>query len=84
MQLLLAELDRTGAWARRALIIVPTTGTGWVNRPAVRAVETMFNGDTAIVATQYSLPAQLDLVRHRPREGEMAAASSSTRSVTAC
>ena len=72
MQLLLAELDRTGAWDRRALVVVPTTGTGWVNPTAVRAVETMFNGDTAIVATQYSyLPSWISFVTDRAK-AEMA------------
>ncbi|HEY5853303.1 MAG TPA: alpha/beta hydrolase [Aldersonia sp.] len=71
MQLLLAELDRTGAWDRRAIVVVPTTGTGWVNPTAVRAVETMFNGDTAIVATQYSyLPSSISFLTDRAKAEE--------------
>lgn len=50
----LSELERTGAFDRRVLVIVPTTGTGWVNPVAARAVELMYNGDTAMVAMQYS------------------------------
>ncbi|CAJ1579668.1 alpha/beta hydrolase [[Mycobacterium] wendilense] len=54
LAVLLSELHRTDAFEREALVIVPTTGTGWVNPVAARAVELMYNGDTAIVALQYS------------------------------
>ena len=84
MQLLLAELDRTGAWDRKALIIVPTTGTGWVNPTAVRAVETMFDGDTAIVATQYSyLPSWISFLSDRAT-AEQSGDRLSIPSATAC
>ncbi|WP_166906534.1 alpha/beta-hydrolase family protein [Mycobacterium sp. DL440] len=51
---LLSELERTHAFDRKLLVIVPTTGTGWVNPVAARALELMYNGDTALVAMQYS------------------------------
>ncbi|MCV7055754.1 alpha/beta hydrolase [Mycolicibacterium gilvum] len=54
MAVLLSELERTGAFDREVLVIVPTTGTGWVNPIAARSLEMMYNGDTAIVASQYS------------------------------
>lgn len=54
LAVLLTELERTGAFDRKALVLVPTTGTGWVNPMAARSVELMYNGDTAIVALQYS------------------------------
>jgi uncharacterized membrane protein len=54
MAVLLSELERTGAFDREVLVIIPTTGTGWVNPVAARAIETMYNGDTALVALQYS------------------------------
>jgi uncharacterized membrane protein len=54
MAVLLSELERTGAFERELLVIVPTTGTGWVNPVAARALELMYNGDTAMVALQYS------------------------------
>ncbi|QZA07242.1 alpha/beta hydrolase [Mycolicibacter heraklionensis] len=54
MQLLLDELDRTHAFDRQALVVVPTTGTGWVDPAASDAIEMLYNGDTAIVAVQYS------------------------------
>ncbi|WP_046301027.1 alpha/beta hydrolase [Mycobacterium sp. UM_Kg27] len=54
MQLLLDELDRTHAFDRRVLVVVPTTGTGWINPAAADALEMLYNGDTAIVGVQYS------------------------------
>jgi uncharacterized membrane protein len=54
MAVLLSELERTGAFDRELLVIVPTTGTGWVNPVAARSLELMYNGDTAMVALQYS------------------------------
>ncbi|WP_205844303.1 alpha/beta-hydrolase family protein [Mycolicibacterium sp. GF69] len=54
MAVLLSELERTGAFDRELLVIIPTTGTGWVNPVAARALELMYNGDTALVASQYS------------------------------
>jgi uncharacterized membrane protein len=54
LDVLVSELDRTHAWDRRALVIIPTTGTGWVDPVAARAIESVYNGDTALVAMQYS------------------------------
>ncbi|KUH80781.1 MULTISPECIES: alpha/beta hydrolase [unclassified Mycobacterium] len=54
MAVLLSELERTGAFERELLVIIPTTGTGWINPVAARALEMMYNGDTALVGSQYS------------------------------
>jgi uncharacterized membrane protein len=54
MSVLMSELERTGAFTRKVLVIVPTTGTGWINPVAARSLEMMYNGDTAIVGSQYS------------------------------
>ncbi|SRX93510.1 hypothetical protein [Rhodococcus jostii RHA1] [Mycobacterium shimoidei] len=54
MKVLVRELERTGASDRKMLVIVPTTGTGWINPVAARAIEMMYDGDTAIVGAQYS------------------------------
>jgi uncharacterized membrane protein len=54
MELLVDELERTHAFDRQLLVVVPTTGTGWVNPAAADALELLYNGDTAIVAVQYS------------------------------
>ena len=52
--LAVAELDRTGAFNRSVLAVVTVTGTGWVDPYFSSGLEYMNNGDTAIVATQYS------------------------------
>lgn len=54
MKVLIRELERTDAFSRALLVIVPTTGTGWINPMAARAIEMMYNGDTAMVGVQYS------------------------------
>jgi uncharacterized membrane protein len=54
MAVMLSELERTGAFTRKLLVIVPTTGTGWINPVAARSLEMMYNGDTAMVGSQYS------------------------------
>lgn len=65
-ELAVAELERTGAFDRKALVVVTTTGTGWVNSLAAGALEYMYDGDTAIVATQYSyLPSVLSFLADR-------------------
>ncbi len=70
--LAVAELERTGAFDRQVLVVVTTTGTGWVNALAAAAIEYMYDGDSAIVATQYSyLPSVLSFLADR---GKAAAA----------
>jgi uncharacterized membrane protein len=54
MALLLSELERSRAFEREVLVIAPTTGTGWINPIASSSLELMYNGDTAIVSSQYS------------------------------
>lgn len=72
-QLAVDELERTKAFEREAMVVVTTTGTGWVNSMAAGAIEYLYGGDTAIVATQYSyLPSVLSFLSDR----EKAAAAS--------
>ncbi|HKY15434.1 MAG TPA: alpha/beta-hydrolase family protein [Microthrixaceae bacterium] len=54
VDLAMAELDRTDAWSREVITVFTTTGTGWVDAKAADPVEYMHNGDTALVALQYS------------------------------
>jgi uncharacterized membrane protein len=54
VDLAMAELDRTDAWSREAVAVFTTTGTGWVDERAATPLEYIENGDTAIVALQYS------------------------------
>jgi uncharacterized membrane protein len=48
------DLRRAGGFSRAALVVVTTTGTGWVDPAAAEALEYELNGDTAMVAMQYS------------------------------
>ena len=52
--LAVAELVRTGAFNRKLLVVAGTTGTGWIEPQSVDAIEYMWHGNSAIVATQYS------------------------------
>ena len=68
MAVLLSELERTGAFNRKLLVIVPTTGTGWINPVAARSLEMMYNGDTAMVGSQYSyLPSWISFLGDRDK-----------------
>jgi uncharacterized membrane protein len=68
MAVLLSELERTGAFDRKVLAIIPTTGTGWINPVAARSLEMMYNGDTALVGSQYSfLPSWISFLGDREK-----------------
>ena len=69
------DLERAGAFDRAVLLVVTTTGSGWVNDAAVSALELMHGGDTATVATQYSyLPSWLSFLVDRSRAADEAQA----------
>lgn len=71
MAVLLSELERTGAFDREVLVIAPTTGTGWINPIAARSLEMMYNGDSAIVGSQYSyLPSWISFLGDRQKSME--------------
>lgn len=72
---LLSELERTRAYERRLLVIIPTTGTGWVDPVAARAIESIYNGDTALVAMQYSyLPSWISFLADKQKSVSAGAA----------
>ncbi|MGB4136405.1 MAG: alpha/beta-hydrolase family protein [Microbacterium sp.] len=52
--LVVDELERTGAFDRRVLVVATTTGSGWLEAQTVDALEYLLAGDTAIAAMQYS------------------------------
>jgi len=57
------ELQRAGGFDRSVLVVVTTTGTGWVDPAASDSLEYELNGDTAMVAMQYSyLPSWLSFL----------------------
>jgi len=48
------DLERTGAFNRKNLLVVTTTGSGWVDPALVDSFEYLTGGDSATVAIQYS------------------------------
>ena len=69
--LVVRELQRTGAFDRKALVVVTTTGTGWVDPASVDALEYVLGGDTAIAAMQYSyLPSWISFLADKSKAQE--------------
>lgn len=57
------ELERTGAFNRKILVIGNATGTGWLEPQSVDSLEYMYGGDSAIASIQYSyLPSWLSFL----------------------
>ena len=48
------DLERAGAFQRKNLLVVTTTGSGWVDPALVDSFEYLTDGDSATVAIQYS------------------------------
>ena len=48
------DLARAGGFARRHLLVVVTTGSGWVDPALVDSFEYLTHGDSATIAIQYS------------------------------
>ena len=48
------DLDRAGGFQRKNLLVVTTTGSGWVDPALVDTFEYLTGGDSATVAIQYS------------------------------
>jgi uncharacterized membrane protein len=48
------DLERAGGFQRKNLLVVTTTGSGWVDPALSDSFEYLSNGDSAIVALQYS------------------------------
>ena len=68
LDVIVNELERTGALRRKVLVIAPTTGTGWIDPVAANSLEMMYDGDTAIVGLQYSyLPSWISFLADRQK-----------------
>lgn len=52
--LVVTELERTGAFDRSILVVATTTGSGWLEPQTMDAVEYLHAGDTAIASLQYA------------------------------
>ncbi len=69
--LVVRELDRTGASEREMVIVWTSTGTGWVDPVAATAVEYLFAGNTAIASMQYSyLPSWISFLVDGPKAAD--------------
>ncbi|WP_336205822.1 alpha/beta hydrolase [Nonomuraea sp. LPB2021202275-12-8] len=69
------ELERTGAFDRPVLAVLGTTGTGWVDHGISDTLEFMYNGDSAMVAVQYSyLPSWVSFLVDRDKAAAAGAA----------
>jgi uncharacterized membrane protein len=65
------DLARAGGFERGTLVVVTTTGSGWVDPGAVDSLEYVTGGDCAAVAIQYSfLPSWLSYLVDQDRARE--------------
>ena len=65
------DLVRAGGMERENLLVVTTTGTGWVEPSAVGSLEYLTGGDVATVSLQYShLPSWLSFLVDQDRARE--------------
>ncbi|MHA7283242.1 alpha/beta-hydrolase family protein [Arthrobacter sp. TMS2-4] len=53
-ELVVRELERTGGFERKVLLVATPTGSGWLEPQAIAALEYLYGGDTATAAMQYS------------------------------
>ncbi len=61
--LLLAELIRTGAFDRKAIVLGTVTGTGYLDPRGVDTLDYLYQGDVAIAGVQYSyLPSWISIL----------------------
>jgi len=62
------ELERTGAFNRKLIGLGTSTGSGWLNQSSMDSLEYMYNGDTAMASMQYSyLPSWLSFIVDQDR-----------------
>jgi uncharacterized membrane protein len=74
-RLVVAEMDRTGAFNRAVIAVITPTGTGWVDRNVTDSLEYMYAGDAALVSMQYSyLPSWISFLVDQSKVSESATA----------
>lgn len=74
-QLAVDELERTGAFTRKLVVVAVTTGNGYLDPALVSAPEYLMNGDVATVSAQYSvLPSWLSFLVDQRAAGDEARA----------
>jgi uncharacterized membrane protein len=65
------DLDRAGGFSRAHLLVATTTGSGWLEPSSMDSFEYLTNGDSAIVAIQYSyLPSWISFLVDQQRARE--------------
>jgi uncharacterized membrane protein len=70
--LILAEMDRTHAFERKAVLVLTSTSTGFTNEWAAESFEYLMRGNTAIITMQYSaLPSALGLLTAKQEPPEV-------------
>lgn len=73
--LIVREMDRTGAFQREVVALFTPTGTGWVDNRVTQSLEYMYAGDTALVSMQYSyLPSWIAFIGDRSEVVDAASA----------
>jgi len=69
------DLQREGGFQRKNLLVVTTTGSGWVDPALADSFEYLSSGDSAIVAIQYSyLPSWISYLVDQSKAREAGAA----------
>ena len=69
--LAVADLERAGGFRRANLLVVTTTGSGWVDPALVDSFEYLSGGDSATVTIQYSyLPSWISYLVDQSKAGE--------------
>ena len=73
--LVVREMERTGAFNRAVVAVFTPTGTGWVDNDVTSSLEYMYAGDTALVSMQYSyLPSWISFLVDRSKVVDTASA----------
>jgi len=73
--LVVQDLQREGGFQRKNLLVVTTTGSGWVDPALADSFEYLSGGDSAIVAIQYSyLPSWISYLVDQSKAREAGAA----------
>ncbi|MGW4357110.1 alpha/beta-hydrolase family protein, partial [Nocardia sp. NPDC004582] len=54
VELAVRELERTGGFERRNVVVTVPTGSGWIDSDAAKGLDARFGGDVALVGLQYS------------------------------
>jgi uncharacterized membrane protein len=69
--LAVADLERAGGFKRANLVLITTTGSGWVDPALIDSFEYITGGDCASVALQYSyLPSWISYLVDKSKAGE--------------